>query len=136
MPTHRVQSLEELPAVAEALVQRLGEQSIFTFTGNLGAGKTTLIQQICRQLGVEEEVDSPTFGLVNEYHSPGGPIYHFDLYRVNSVEELLDMGFLEYIDSGAPCFIEWPELAEQILNEGYYRINIAMDKDGERVIRW
>ena len=107
----------EMDAVAARLLAWAGPRRVFAFMGEIGAGKTTLIQALCRRLGVTDEVTSPTFALVNEY--AGGPaaaiIYHLDLYRLRRLDEALDIGLEEYLYSGHYCFVEWPELVEPLL---------------------
>lgn len=106
--------------------------SLILFSGNLGAGKTTLIQRLCRKWGVEEAVTSPTFSLVNAYKSGTELFYHFDLYRLKTPEELPDIGWYEYLDSGAKCLVEWPEMAAEILaGEPHAAVRIDL-KDGVR----
>ena len=108
-------SKEQLSEVASQLLAHFGESKIFTFTGNLGAGKTTFITALCHQLGSKDDISSPTFSIVNEYHGDKGKIYHFDLYRLKNIEEAIDIGFEEYIYSNNYCFIEWPEKVTEIL---------------------
>jgi tRNA threonylcarbamoyladenosine biosynthesis protein TsaE len=112
MSTHTIamDHIDNVPAAAQAVIGALGNSRIVACHGDLGAGKTTLIKAICRQLGVTHEMSSPTFAIVNEYAGTS-PIYHFDLYRLEKEEELDGIGFEEYLDSGNWCFIEWPELA-------------------------
>lgn len=118
-------SLEELPAVAKQLAETGKLNGIVAFYGTMGAGKTTLIKAICQQLGVDENVSSPTFSLVNEYMTDNGEtIYHFDFYRIKNIEEALDMGVEEYFGSGNLCLIEWPEKIEQLLDVGHTVIRI------------
>ena len=105
---------EELDPVADAIIKTLEQSSIVLFTGDLGAGKTTLIKRICTKLGVKEAMSSPSFGLINQYEVRDHIVYHIDLYRVKDVEEVFDFGLLEILDSGSPCFIEWPEMAQEI----------------------
>ncbi len=111
-----VQSFDELEKAAQEIIDR-AEYKIFTLTGNLGAGKTTMVKAFGKILGSNDPITSPTFSLVNEYMIPSGKIYHFDLYRIKNKEELLNIGFDEYIDSGSYCFIEWPEISETELPE-------------------
>lgn len=107
--------LEDLPKVADEIISK--SHRIIGFEGDLGAGKTTLIKEICRKLGVKDSMSSPTFSIVNTYNDPHGqPVYHFDLYRIKDVEECLDMGMVDYLDSGHYCLIEWPEIAKGILD--------------------
>mgnify|MGYP001606093903 CR=1 FL=1 len=104
-----ISSLKELDSAAARFLDLAEGHSVIAFSGELGAGKTTFIQAICRNLGVDVEVNSPTFSLVNEYFTPAGnSIFHFDLYRIETPEELFDMGYEEYFYSGSLCLIEWP----------------------------
>lgn len=115
-----------------------GERStVFAFYGKMGAGKTTFVKAICEELGVGDVVNSPTFAIVNEYDSTvlGGPIFHFDFYRIKRLEEAFDIGVDDYFYSGAPCFIEWPELIEDILPEDTVRITIEELPDGSRMVK-
>jgi tRNA threonylcarbamoyladenosine biosynthesis protein TsaE len=125
----RAYSLEELPEVAEELLASSKER-VFLFYAEMGAGKTTLIKELCRKLGSSDHFSSPTYSLVNEYACGNGKIFHFDLYRVKNAEELMDLGFEEYLDSGSYCFIEWPQLAEEFV-EGA-RLNVKIDVDGDK----
>jgi tRNA threonylcarbamoyladenosine biosynthesis protein TsaE len=102
---------------------------IFMLEGQMGSGKTTLIKSLCRSLGSNDGLGSPTFSIVNEYSYSGGKIFHFDLYRLKKIEELLDIGFEDYIYSGNYCFIEWPELAERFLRKDFLKININVNKN-------
>jgi tRNA threonylcarbamoyladenosine biosynthesis protein TsaE len=127
--------IESLPGVAEKLINACRNNRIFAFYGDLGAGKTTLIKAICKQIGVTDTVNSPTFALINVYQSPQGEIYHFDLYRIKSVEELFDIGYEDYFFSGNLCFIEWPDKIEDYLPPGTVKIKIQADPAvGTRVI--
>lgn len=129
-----IHSLGELESVAEKLLQYAGSERLFTFQGEIGAGKTTLIQAICRHLGVEEEVTSPTFALVNEYAGTPGRIYHLDLYRLKTEQEALDMGIEEYLDSGEYCFIEWPEVIADLLPADFIAVKIELSPESSRKI--
>lgn len=106
----------DLERAAEEIISK-SKYKIFTLNGNLGAGKTTLVKYLCKVLNCTDSVTSPTFSLVNEYFSTSGKIFHFDLYRINYVEELFNIGFNEYIDSDNYCFIEWPSICENELPE-------------------
>lgn len=117
-------TLDTIADVAGKLLLLDPEQRIFLFEAEMGAGKTTLIKELCKKLKSNDNFSSPTFSIVNEYIYPGGKIFHFDLYRVKSTEELLDIGFDDYINSGNYCFIEWPELAKDILDEGSVVVKI------------
>jgi tRNA threonylcarbamoyladenosine biosynthesis protein TsaE len=113
---------------------------VFAFYGGMGAGKTTFIKAICEELGVDDVITSPTFAIVNEYsmdHSPqanGQKVYHFDFYRIKRLEEVYDMGYEDYFFSGCPCFIEWPELIEELLPDDTIRVNISVEPDGSRTV--
>lgn len=127
------QTENDLQPVVQHLASLVPQHTVFTFTGNLGAGKTTLIKHFCKQLGVEGSVSSPTFGLVNEYETTNGNIiYHFDCYRMKSPAEAYDIGFEEYIDSDTICLIEWPEIVEEFLPLNYISININFTPQGDR----
>lgn len=108
--------LETLPLIARKILLTFKGRRVFAFSGSMGAGKTTLIQQLCNQLGVEDFAVSPSFSLVNEYRDPQEePVYHFDFYRINEIKEVFDMGYEEYFFSGHYCFIEWPEKITELL---------------------
>jgi tRNA threonylcarbamoyladenosine biosynthesis protein TsaE len=116
----------ELPVLAKTILDYLGDQKIIAFDAPMGAGKTTLIKELCRALGSNDDFSSPTYSIVNEYHYPGGKIFHFDLYRLKSTEELMDIGIEEYLDSGHYCFFEWPELVENMIMFNYQKIEIKV----------
>ena len=115
--TWRIASPDDLTAVAREFLAALGDCRVVAFRGHMGAGKTTFIKSLCEALGVADMVNSPTFAIVNEYADAAGEprVYHFDLYRLKSVAEVLDMGAEDYFYSGCYCFIEWPEVAESLL---------------------
>ena len=124
---------EDIKQAARQFVDGMGENTVFAFYGKMGAGKTTFIKAVCEELGVEDTVTSPTFAIVNEYEAADGrPIYHFDFYRIKKVSEAYDMGCEEYFYSGHPCFIEWPELIEEVLPEETVNVNIEALPDGDR----
>ena len=127
-----------LPSAAKTFVEHIGTRTIFAFYGKMGAGKTTFVKAVCEALGVEDVITSPTFAIVNEYESTstGENIYHFDFYRIKRLEEVYDMGYEEYFYSGRLCFIEWPELIEELLPEDAVRVEIEERNDGSRVVRW
>ena len=125
IPKIMVAGLEDLPSVAREIMENYPEETFFAFRGELGAGKTTLIKNICNFLGVKEVVSSPTFSLVNEYiNTENQVIYHFDFYRIESEEEAYDIGFEDYILSGNRCLVEWPERIENLLPENRLEIEI------------
>jgi tRNA threonylcarbamoyladenosine biosynthesis protein TsaE len=119
-----VESTDELTPVAHHLSALYSKHPLFLFFGEMGAGKTTLIRELGRALGVTEPMSSPTFSIVNEHQSAVGTVYHFDLYRLESEEELEAIGFGEYLDSGYLCLVEWPERAPFLLKEPHVRIDI------------
>jgi len=124
---------EDIRQAARQFVEAMGENTVFAFYGKMGAGKTTFIKAVCEELGVEDTVTSPTFAIVNEYEAAKGrPIYHFDFYRIKKVSEAYDMGCEEYFYSGHPCFIEWPELIEEVLPEETIDVTIEALPNGER----
>ncbi len=128
-----IESLSELPKVAEAVLGELRGRSVVLFRGPMGAGKTTLISRIAAALGAEDTVTSPTFALVNQYEGEGGRrIYHFDFYRINNVEEALDLGYEEYFYSGELCLVEWPEKIEPLLPEDAMTVTITVGEDEHR----
>lgn len=128
-----IESLSELPKVAEAVLEELRGRSVVLFRGPMGAGKTTLISRIAAALGAEDTVTSPTFALVNQYEGEGGRrIYHFDFYRINSVEEALDLGYEEYFYSGDLCLVEWPEKIEPLLPEDAMTVTITVGEGEHR----
>jgi len=129
-----IHSQEELTAVGHALLKAFNSQKVFLFSAEMGVGKTTFIKELCRILGSNDNFSSPTFSIVNTYQSDHGPIYHFDLFRVKDVNELLDLGVEEYLDSGQYCFIEWPDLLEPILPGHVVRISMEM-QENKRYIR-
>ncbi len=130
----RSESLDDLEQLSNEILMTCTKSQIFTFEGQLGAGKTTLIKSMCQYLGYTDEVTSPTFSLVNEYQTPSSMIYHMDLYRLNSENELLDIGFEEYLDGDAFCFIEWPQIAENLIVQSHYKIKILLNEDLSRKI--
>ena len=132
----RIENLEKIREAAREFVANIGEGTVFAFYGKMGAGKTTFVQAVCEELGVEDVITSPTFAIVNEYRSEtsGELIYHFDFYRVKKIEEVYDMGFEDYFYSGALCFIEWPELCEEVLPEDTVKVTIEERPDGTRVL--
>lgn len=138
MKTIHIASPEAIPAAAQEFLALMGDETVYTFTGEMGAGKTTFISALCAALGVDpEEANSPSFAIANEYRSETTAelIYHFDLYRLESLEEVMDIGFEDYLDSGALCLIEWPEKVADILPDDTVRVNIRVnDEDRKSVV--
>ena len=130
----RIQDLEHINEAAKQFVDQIGDHKVFAFYGSMGAGKTTFIKAICEELGVEDVITSPTFAIINEYEARDGVIYHFDFYRIKKLEEVYDMGYEDYFYSGALCFIEWPELIEEVLPEDAVKVSITEKEDGSRAI--
>ena len=128
-----VNSIEDLSIIADYIIN-LEDSKVFFLKGNLGTGKTTFVQQICKKLGSIDNVVSPSFALVNNYSSKKGEIYHIDLYRLNDIEEAVDLGIEEYLYSDNFCFIEWPEIIESISPESYFEINIEILDETQRKI--
>jgi tRNA threonylcarbamoyladenosine biosynthesis protein TsaE len=130
-----VRDLQLLPEAAAALLKCFPSQKIFVFYGEMGAGKTTFIKQLCEVLGTTEALSSPTYALVNEYNAASQRIFHMDLYRLNDLEEAIQMGIEEYLDDKeAYCFIEWPQLIETLLPLNVVKVSIAANEDSHRVI--
>ena len=131
----RIDSLENIRAAAREFIENMGESRVFAFYGKMGAGKTTFVKAICEELGVEDVITSPTFAIINEYEGDE-TIYHFDFYRIKKLEEVYDMGYEDYFYSGALCFIEWPELIEEILPDDAVRVSITEQADGSRLVQF
>ena len=127
-----IDSLSELPRVAEAVIEALDGRSVVLLRGGMGAGKTTLVSRIAARLGAEDTVTSPTFALVNQYEGQECRIYHFDFYRIDSIEEVFDLGYEEYFYSGDLCLVEWPEKIEPLLPEDTMVVRIEIKSDTER----
>ena len=135
MKTILIQDEGALNTVADALLPLLAEQRIVCFNGDMGAGKTTLIKVICERLGVQDSMSSPTFSIVNEYrNAEDAPIYHFDFYRIEKLQEALDIGVDEYFYSGDICLIEWPEMIKELIPENHLEISIKLVEDNGREI--
>ena len=133
-----IRDLNDLDRAAEQFLEETQGQNILAFFAPMGAGKTTFTTALCRRLGVREDaISSPTFAIVNEYRSGAGePIYHFAFYRITRLEEALDIGFYDYIDSGCLCLMEWPENIEALLPEETLRIHIRVNPDESRTVSW
>lgn len=127
-------NLQQLPEIATGLLEFAGNKRIFLIEAEMGAGKTTLIKELCTTLGSKSHYSSPSFSIVNEYASKADTLYHFDLYRLNSEEELLNIGIEEYLDSGCYCFFEWPKLVETLVRGDFVKIVIEV-RDNIRYFR-
>ena len=135
--TFEIKSIEELSKVSDLLISWRDKSNIIAFYGNMGAGKTTLVKNLCSKLGVNDEVSSPTFALVNEYQTETfDSIFHFDFYRIKSLEEVFDIGYEDYFYGGGLCLLEWPELIDPLMPEHFIKVEITLgDTDDGRVIR-
>ncbi|MFT6210238.1 MAG: tRNA threonylcarbamoyladenosine biosynthesis protein TsaE [Bacteroidia bacterium] len=122
-------SISDLKPVCEFLKTLATDKKIMLFSGEMGAGKTTLIKEFSSYLDITDDVSSPTFSLVNEYESPIGPVYHFDLYRIQSEDELYDIGYEDYFFSGYLCLVEWPEMASGIIPTEHVMVDIRVEND-------
>lgn len=133
-----IKDLSCIDAVAQEFLQQINGHSLVAFYAPMGAGKTTFTTAVCRALGVEDDaVSSPTFSIVNEYRTASGePMFHFDFYRLNRIEEAFDIGFYDYIDSGCLCMMEWPENIEEIIPEETLKIHITVNPDQSRTLTW
>lgn len=131
-----IPNTDSLTTAAQKFISAMDQSTVFAFYGDMGAGKTTLIKAICEQLGVEDTINSPTFAIVNEYRSNTSSelIYHFDCYRIKEIEEALDFGFEDYMESGALCFIEWPQNVEVLLPEDTVKVYIHVNEDDSRIV--
>ena len=149
-----INDIDHIREAAREFIGKMGNGKVFAFYGKMGAGKTTFVKAICEELGVEDVITSPTFAIVNEYttnsqlsarlagtlakarnlNSQTSTIYHFDFYRIKKLEEVYDMGYEEYFYSGCLCFIEWPELIEDLLPDDAVRVEIEERADGSRTV--
>ncbi len=134
----KIATLAEIDTAAKEFLKEIDGHKLIAFCAPMGAGKTTFTTAICRILGVAQDaVSSPTFSIVNEYRLPDGePVFHFDFYRINKISEALDIGFYDYIDSGALCLMEWPENIEDLLPDETLRVSITVSPDGSRTLSW
>ncbi len=131
-----IKDIDSIGEAARQFVSEMGDATVYAFYGKMGAGKTTFIKAVCEELGVKDVINSPTFAIVNEYmDGKGCPIYHFDFYRIKRQEEVLDIGYEDYVYSGNVCFMEWPELIEDYLPEDVVRVTIEEVEDGSRTVR-
>ena len=130
-----INGVSEIPEAAAELIGAIGDAKVVAFYGRMGAGKTTLIREICRQKGVRETVASPSFAIVNAYNTADGePVYHFDFYRIRDVREAYDLGYEEYFFGGDLCLIEWPEIVEELLPTDCLRLRIEAPAENKRVV--
>ena len=139
-----IKSLDEIRSAAQTFIENIGDNRLFAFYGPMGVGKTTFIKAICEELGVKDDVASPTFAIINEYMAGTldvqlsalslRPIYHFDFYRIKRPDEIFDIGFEEYADSGNLCLMEWPELVEDYLPEDTVKVTVQEKEDGTRLL--
>ena len=128
-----IESTDTIHDTARKFIEGIGDRRVFAFNGKMGAGKTTFIKAICEVMGVQETVNSPTFSIVNEYEAADGRIiYHFDCYRINTVQEALDLGAEEYLYSGNLCFIEWSENIAPLLPDTLVNVDIEEGENGKR----
>lgn len=132
-----IENIDRLPEAAARFIERMGDDKLFAFYGEMGAGKTTFISEVCRQLGADDDSGSPTFSIINEYVGrDGNPIYHFDFYRLESPQEALEIGAEDYFYSGNLCLMEWPERIGTLLPEETVRVELEVLPDGQRVLRF
>lgn len=128
-------TLTTISQAASLFIEKIGDRHIFLFDGEMGSGKTTFIAEICRQLGADDDFGSPTFSLVNEYaDSSGKPIYHFDLYRIESPQEAFNMGVEDYFSSGKLCLVEWPDRLGPLVPDEACEVSITINPDNSRKI--
>ncbi len=135
MSVLKINSLKEINATAKEFLSIVGKKRVFALYGAMGVGKTTFVKAICDEMGVEDTINSPTFSIVNEYHTPKDDIiYHFDFYRIEDVKEAYDFGYEDYFYGNAMCFIEWPEKIESILPNDTVEVFFKEEMDGSRSI--
>ena len=136
----KINSLDSIREAARQFIDGIGQHRVFAFYGSMGAGKTTFVKAICEELGVDDVITSPTFAIINEYALDSdllpdiSSVYHFDFYSIKKLEEVYDMGYEDYFYSGALCFIEWPELIEELLPEDAVKVSIKENPDGSRTV--
>ena len=134
----KINSLADINEAAKQFIENMGDGKVFAFYGKMGAGKTTFIKAVCEELGVDDVITSPTFAIVNEYQSAttGDSIYHFDFYRIKKLEEVYDMGYEDYFYRGSLCFLEWPELIDDLLPEDATKVTIEATEEGGRIVKF
>ena len=132
-----IKGLDRIDDAAREFLEEIGNNKIIALYGSMGAGKTTFVTAICRVLGVEDVVNSPTFTIVNEYETQTGEaVFHFDFYRIKSLREVEDLGFEEYVYSDSLCLMEWPEMIEEMLPQETLKVSISEQEDGTRLIKF
>ena len=133
-----IADLKSIDAAAREFIDAVAGHTLLAFDAPMGAGKTTFISAVCRQMGVSEDaISSPTFAIVNEYRTSGGEsVFHFDFYRINRNEEALDIGLYDYLDSGCVCLMEWPGNIADLLPEETVFISVVVNPDGSRTVSW
>ena len=132
-----INNIEDLDRAAGEFLEKIGENTLVALFAPMGSGKTTFTTAVCRVLGVTDPVGSPTFAIVNEYmRADGDPMYHFDFYRINKLQEAVDIGLYDYLDSGYLCMMEWPENIEELLPEETLKVHIQVNPDQSRTIFW
>lgn len=137
MNSVEIHSVDDLPQVAKSVIASLQGRTVLAFHGEMGAGKTTFIKAFCAELGVVDNVASPTFAIVNEYLTPKkNTVYHFDLYRLETIDDLMNIGAEDYFYSGNLCLIEWPDIASSLLPANTIKINLTVGQEGTRIIQW
>ena len=133
----QIQNIADLDRAAKEFLEKIGDRTLVALFAPMGSGKTTLTTAICRALGVTDPVGSPTFAIVNEYmRADGDPMYHFDFYRINKLQEAVEIGLYDYLDSGCLCIMEWPENIEELLPEETLKVQIRVNPDQSRTIWW
>lgn len=137
--THEIhiKNIEDLDRAAREFLEKIGDNTLVALFAPMGSGKTTFTTAICRVLGVTDPVGSPTFAIVNEYlRADGDQMYHFDFYRINKLQEAIEIGLYDYLDSGCLCIMEWPENIEELLPEETLKVQIRVNPDQSRTIFW
>jgi tRNA threonylcarbamoyladenosine biosynthesis protein TsaE len=131
-----ISSTADLDRAAAEFLEVIGDNTLVAFFAPMGAGKTTFTTAICKALGVTDPVGSPTFAIVNEYmRADGEPMYHFDFYRINKLQEAIEIGLYDYLDSGCLCIMEWPENIEELLPEDTLKVYFTINPDQSRTLR-
>lgn len=132
-----IRNIEDLERAAQEFLDKTGENTLIAFFAPMGSGKTTFTTAICKVLGVTDPVGSPTFAIVNEYmRADGDPMYHFDFYRINRLQEAIEIGLYDYLDSGCLCIMEWPENIEELLPEETLKVYFTINPDQSRTLTW